>query len=208
MDEYLIQGSTLTDIADAIREKTGDDALMTPAEMVEAIASISGGSGVQAVFNGTVTFVGQDVHSITVPISGISLTGNEVVFGIGRALRTGEIVNGDVVWYQNLTVPLFSTSASNGWTPHFISTANLYFYTDAVYYANGTANTRKTAVVNNAYRMWNNNNGGVTGGINASINTTRNTITISANAQWLCRTSSAAEYEYIIFVMCRNGTYY
>lgn len=43
MDEYLIQGSTLTDIADAIREKTGDSALMTPAEMVEAIGSISGG---------------------------------------------------------------------------------------------------------------------------------------------------------------------
>jgi len=45
MDEYLIQGSTLTDIADAIREKTGDSALMTPAEMVEAIGSISGGGG-------------------------------------------------------------------------------------------------------------------------------------------------------------------
>lgn len=45
MDEYMIQGSTLTDIADAIREKTGDSALMTPAEMVEAIGSISGGGG-------------------------------------------------------------------------------------------------------------------------------------------------------------------
>lgn len=48
MDEYLVQGSTLTDIADAIREKTGDSALMTPAEMVEAIAEIpSGGSDVE-----------------------------------------------------------------------------------------------------------------------------------------------------------------
>ena len=43
MDEYLIQGSTLTDIADAIREKTGDTELMTPAEMVEAIEGITGG---------------------------------------------------------------------------------------------------------------------------------------------------------------------
>lgn len=45
MNEYLIQDSTLTDIADAIREKTGDSALMTPAEMVEAIAGIETGGG-------------------------------------------------------------------------------------------------------------------------------------------------------------------
>lgn len=46
MDEYMIQGSTLTDIADAIREKTGDSALMTPAEMATAIASIPSGTTV------------------------------------------------------------------------------------------------------------------------------------------------------------------
>ena len=43
MAEYLIQGETLDDIADAINAKTGGSSAMTPAQMVEAIASISGG---------------------------------------------------------------------------------------------------------------------------------------------------------------------
>lgn len=45
MAEYLIQGETLDEIADAINAKTGGSAAMTPAEMVTAIGSISGGGG-------------------------------------------------------------------------------------------------------------------------------------------------------------------
>lgn len=43
MSIYTIQDTTLTDIADAIRSKTGKTASMTPAEMVDEIESISGG---------------------------------------------------------------------------------------------------------------------------------------------------------------------
>lgn len=43
MADYIIQDSTLTDIADAIRAKTGKSAAMTPAEMVTEIESISDG---------------------------------------------------------------------------------------------------------------------------------------------------------------------
>ena len=43
MAEYLIQSKTLDDIADAINAKTGGSEAMTPAEMVTAIGSISGG---------------------------------------------------------------------------------------------------------------------------------------------------------------------
>ena len=43
MAEYLIQSETLDDIADAINAKTGGSSAMTPAEMVTAIGSISGG---------------------------------------------------------------------------------------------------------------------------------------------------------------------
>lgn len=43
MAEYLIQGETLDDIADAINAKTGGSSAMTPAQMVTAIGSISGG---------------------------------------------------------------------------------------------------------------------------------------------------------------------
>lgn len=41
--KYVIDSETLTDIADAIRAKTGDNASMTPLEMPDEIASISGG---------------------------------------------------------------------------------------------------------------------------------------------------------------------
>jgi len=44
MAEYLIQGTTLDAIADAINAKTGGSPAMTPAQMVTAIGSISGGS--------------------------------------------------------------------------------------------------------------------------------------------------------------------
>jgi hypothetical protein len=208
MAEYLIQSETLDDIADAINAKTGGSSAMTPAEMVTAIGNIETGGGgeTQAKFTGTVTFVGQDVHDITVPISGVTLTGGERVLGICRALRTGEIVNGEVEWYQNLTVPLFT--GSNGlWTPHFYSVKNLYFPTADVYYANGTKNSEKNSLKATAYRQWQNNNGGTTGGAPATVNTKKNTITIGVNSEYLCRTSCAAEYEYIIFVLCNSGTY-
>lgn len=45
MAEYLIQSETLDDIADAINAKTGGSSAMTPAEMVTAIGTISGGGG-------------------------------------------------------------------------------------------------------------------------------------------------------------------
>lgn len=43
MSEYLIQESTLVEIASAIRSKTGSSQSFTPAQMVSAIMSISGG---------------------------------------------------------------------------------------------------------------------------------------------------------------------
>lgn len=46
MSIYTIQDTTLTDIADAIRSKTGKTASMTPVEMVNEIESISGGGDI------------------------------------------------------------------------------------------------------------------------------------------------------------------
>ena len=44
MDEYLIQGTTLDAIADAINAKTGGSSAMTPAQMVTAIGNIPSGT--------------------------------------------------------------------------------------------------------------------------------------------------------------------
>jgi hypothetical protein len=43
MAKYIIDESTLTALANAIREKTGDSNTLSPAEMVTAIEGISGG---------------------------------------------------------------------------------------------------------------------------------------------------------------------
>ena len=41
MAEYLIQSTTLTDLANAIRQKTGDTSTMTPEKMIEKINNIT-----------------------------------------------------------------------------------------------------------------------------------------------------------------------
>lgn len=73
MSKYSIEGSTLTDIADAIRSKTGDTAALTAAAMAEAIASISGGGGGNLVKkyktaktsdNETISFTGLDAEPL------------------------------------------------------------------------------------------------------------------------------------------------
>lgn len=67
MAEYLIQDTTLDAIADAINAKTGGSSAMTPAEMVTAIGSISGGGGA-----GDYELV--DTYTVAEPVSQISIT--------------------------------------------------------------------------------------------------------------------------------------
>ena len=45
MSDYVIDGQILTDIADAIREKTGESGIIIPEDMPDAISDISGGGG-------------------------------------------------------------------------------------------------------------------------------------------------------------------
>jgi hypothetical protein len=49
MSKYTLDSSTLTNIADAIRTKTGGSSQITPLEMPTEIASISGGGGVPPI---------------------------------------------------------------------------------------------------------------------------------------------------------------
>ena len=55
MADYLIQDTTLDAIADAINAKTGGSSAMTPAEMVTAIAAISGGGDTDRLKTAEVT---------------------------------------------------------------------------------------------------------------------------------------------------------
>lgn len=61
MSLLTIQDSTLADIADAIREKTGKSASMTPLEMPDEIKSISGGgSNWETIFSDNDVYVNND----------------------------------------------------------------------------------------------------------------------------------------------------
>ena len=51
MSKYAITDTTLTNIADAIRAKTGGSAQLTPTEMATEIAGISGGIPVEQIAN-------------------------------------------------------------------------------------------------------------------------------------------------------------
>ncbi len=73
MAEYLIQSETLDDIADAINAKTGGSSAMTPAEMVTAIGSISGG--------GEKTLTKLAEYSVTSAVSRIDVTLTEQMLG-------------------------------------------------------------------------------------------------------------------------------
>ena len=74
MSKYSIEGQTLTDIADAIRSKTGDTAALTAAAMAEAIASISGGGGASNIVMGEFT-IDESLTDATLEID-VPYTGN------------------------------------------------------------------------------------------------------------------------------------
>ena len=89
MAEYIIQDSTLTGIADAIRAKTGGSAAMTPAQMATEIGSISGGSSITVepltvTQNGTTTAPSGKAYSpvtVNVPNSYTNSDEGKVVSG-------------------------------------------------------------------------------------------------------------------------------
>lgn len=87
---YRILKSTLDDIADAIRAKTGGSAAMTPAQMVTEIGNISGGT---SITNGIV-FTSVDANSKPVTADIYGLTVPNYCFGsyngggvLGSSLR-------------------------------------------------------------------------------------------------------------------------
>lgn len=108
MAEYLIQSETLDDIADAINAKTGGSSAMTPAQMVTAIGSISGGSGI-ATFTGTIELTNEDAQNITIPVN-VTSYNNYRLWLI--AVQTGLVTGGEVSYYDTLQIPSIFSSTS------------------------------------------------------------------------------------------------
>lgn len=120
MSTYLIQDSTLTGIANAIRAKTGGSAAMTPAQMATEIGSISGGSSVTVeplavTKNGTTTAPSGTAYSpvtVNVPNSYSSSDFTKVVaykdgvYQLTEQTSYGEVTNNGRIYttYNNSVI--------------------------------------------------------------------------------------------------------
>lgn len=109
MSEYLIQEKSLTDIADAIREKAGNTEKMTPAEMAEAITAIPVGGGDDALK----ALIDRTIAECTVP-SDVTVIGPYAFFDcyeLGRVelpeglKRIGESAFQNCLWLEIQNLP-------------------------------------------------------------------------------------------------------
>lgn len=101
MAEYLIQDTTLEDIADAVRAKTGGSSAMTPSEMVTAIGNIpSGGGGIES-YSGNIVLQNQDVYDLVIPVT---VTG-KTFFATAVCVETGIVENGQVITDDGYVMP-------------------------------------------------------------------------------------------------------
>ena len=78
MAKYLIDSETLTDIADAIREQTGESGNIQVSQMASQISSISGGSHTYSTTEHEVgTWIdGSTIYEITIDVAQYNITAN------------------------------------------------------------------------------------------------------------------------------------
>lgn len=131
MSEYIIESQTLTDIADAIRGKTGSSSTLTPLQMPSAIANIPSGSS---------------VNTITIEIGE-----NSVTQGL-------ELYNLFLPYFQGAKALLSIEMVENTYTVnnqfmYYRYGASLYYKQDSYRWRNGSANTFNWAAGNYDVRL-------------------------------------------------------
>lgn len=143
MSDYLIHDSTLEDIADAIRSKTGGSSLIAPEDMPTEIASISGGGG--------------SLPSIISKIDGGSFTPSSDTQGTAYSIshNLGVVPKGFVIWSEDA---LSGTEATRYMANAYMTVVDVtrsndthYDATGAVYILyNGSATSVNAALASSA----------------------------------------------------------
>jgi hypothetical protein len=169
MADYLIHDSTLEDIADAIRAKTGGSSLIAPEDMASVIASISTGGIVLPSFLSKV-----DGGSFTYATD-TAIQGNKVSHNLGVKPKGYIIWSDDVMMdgnaYANQTL-MFSYGIGLPWVN------------------NGSTNT-----TGYSYAMWRRTNGGVTEANNSTPTITSSEIAPAGHFYW----RGGASYNWFAF---------
>lgn len=166
MADRLIQTGTLSDIADAIRAKTGKSAIMTPLEMPEEIASIETGGGgslpsiISKIDGGSFTLSSDTQgteysisHNLGVVPKGFvfwtedALSGIEATRYIANAYMTvADITSrnnthydavGSVYILYNGNTTAISASLSSSAVDNYMTTSVIKWNNSAVYYKSG-----------------------------------------------------------------------
>lgn len=142
--EYMIQEETLSNIADAIRYKTGESGGITPENMPAKIYNIIGGDG-NTIVRGIISFKDDATSNITIlnntifmvysPTTGILYPLGDYTFRFSTSSKVSSfsitIVDSDILWKvstssgmnANLGFILFSSSGFNV-SPELVNTAS------------------------------------------------------------------------------------
>lgn len=134
MSKYLVEESTLTDIADAIREQTGDENPIMLSSFADAISGISGGNHEYStdeqvvgtwidgsvIYERTFEFQSQlTVSSSNWTSSGISADGIEKIMGV-ELFGVSNYQGGGLANIQNNVIMLQTTRNSDAYVKEFL----------------------------------------------------------------------------------------
>lgn len=128
MTKYLVDGETLTDIADAIREQTGESSPIMLSDFAQQIAAISGGVNYSADEQAVGTWIDGSVvyqKSYTGSVSGNQTT-------ITTLTETIKLIGGEgsVVKNDGAQMILGCLGTANDWRSGVhIASDNLYLFT-------------------------------------------------------------------------------